>query len=471
MDEKSKKAAVLFFIGSLLIKGFSIITTPVFARLLTIEEYGIVVNYISWSGIVSCCIGLGLAYSVGNAWIDYRDDVNSYIKIIIIPIIVSSLILVLFVLFNENFICEIVGLTVGLSNLLIFYSLFFSIETIFLLLLRYKLKANLILVLSLFDCIFGFIVSIGLIYMDVLSASTARIIGVSCPCFFTSIILLLSFKSKKNISFSVAKTYVKYGLKIGIPMIPHGLAMIVLAQIDRVMINNYCGNYDLGIYNMGYTYGAMIMVLISAINASLTPWQYEALNGKKYLDLKKTQLEISLLITVVAVYFICFAPEALVILGGEKYHNSISTVYPILIGTLFQYYYQYYCTTEAFYKKNIYISICSVGIGILNFVLNYFFIAKYGYLAAAYTTLICYVVLYIVHMFLTKKVLGFELFHWKYNLILIASLCLLSFFVVLFAMNLMLRLTIIILFSCIYLKYEKNYILQYINKLKYRFKY
>ena len=55
-------------------------------------------------------------------------------------------------------------------------------------------------------------------------------------------------------------------------------------------------------------------------------------------------------------------------------------------------YYHIYANIVYFYKKPKYVMIGSVTAVVINIILNYIFINLYGYLAAAYTTLICYLI-------------------------------------------------------------------------------
>ena len=52
-----------------------------------------------------------------------------------------------------------------------------------------------------------------------------------------------------------------------------------------------------------------------------------------------------------------------------------------------------YSNIMIYYKKTQYIMYASIAAAATNVVLNYFCIAKFGYMAAAYTTLVAYIVL------------------------------------------------------------------------------
>ena len=68
-----------------------------------------------------------------------------------------------------------------------------------------------------------------------------RVIGLILPMFLIGIYYY--FKTLKEVRFFNIKKYWSYALKISLPMIPHSLAMIVLTQIDRLMINKFYGKF------------------------------------------------------------------------------------------------------------------------------------------------------------------------------------------------------------------------------------
>ena len=58
------KASIWFIICSFLQKGISIITTPIFTRLMSTSEYGKFNVFTSWQGIITAVVILNLPYGV-----------------------------------------------------------------------------------------------------------------------------------------------------------------------------------------------------------------------------------------------------------------------------------------------------------------------------------------------------------------------------------------------------------------------
>lgn len=104
------------------------------------------------------------------------------------------------------------------------------------------------------------------------------------------------------------------------------------------------------------------------------------------------------------ILLIAFAPEAVRIFAPEEYYSAIWIIPPVAMSVYFMYSYDLFAKYAFYYEKTFLIMMGSVIGALLNIVLNYIFISRYGYQAAAYTTLICYIVYAVVHYLLMNKI-------------------------------------------------------------------
>ncbi len=82
---------------------------------------------------------------------------------------------------------------------------------------------------------------------------------------------------------------------------------------------------------------------------------------------------------------------------SKDYWIARYVVAPVALGTLAQYFYTNYVNVELYRKKTPVIAISSVTAAAINYGLNALFIPRFGYLAAAYTTLVSYIILMLLH--------------------------------------------------------------------------
>ena len=413
---KALKAGVWYSISNILLRAISIITAPIFTRLLTTSDYGVVSNYTSWQNILVVFCGLGLEYSIGRAKVDFKDHFDGYISSVQgLSSLFSCFILIVYLPFS-NTISSFMELdnyiVIALLVNLIFYPSIGYMQAK----LRFKYRYIENIIIAAISTLSTVLLSIVLILLGNSEYKyVGRIFGNVIPSFLIAIVcyILIWRNGKKIINI----TYWKYGLKFSLPMIPHALAMVILGQIDRIMIVKYCGNGEAGIYSFGYSYAVILSVVTNAIMNAWQPYLYDCMRANKSSDIILSNKILNKFSAVMTMGFIAIAPEVLMILGSKDFWNAKWMIAPVAIGTLFQFYYSYFVYVEMYEKKTFIVAIGSVGAALANAILNYIFIPKYGYLAAAYTTMIGYLLLMIYHWCAYRIIYGKSIFAEKQILV------------------------------------------------------
>ena len=99
---------------------------------------------------------------------------------------------------------------------------------------------------------------------------------------------------------------------------------------------------------------------------------------------------------------IIVSPEILKILASKSYWEGIKLIPIIIVANFLFFAYNIYSNLEHYYKKSNQITALTILAAVLNLVLNYIFIPKFGYVAAAFTTAISYFVIFILHSIYSK---------------------------------------------------------------------
>ena len=163
------------------------------------------------------------------------------------------------------------------------------------------------------------------------------------------------------------------------------------------MIDEMCGRADAGIYSLAYQLAVVVQIVTNAIHASFMPWCFQKLESGDGKSIGKRAFQIEMLIGIICTLFSLFAPELILILGGHKYYSAIYIVPPVSMSVLFVTIYSFFGNIEFYFEKTKFVMIASCAVAALNIILNWVFIKIYGFIAAGYTTLVCYVVYSIVH--------------------------------------------------------------------------
>lgn len=395
------KASIWFTICSILQKGISFITVPIFTRLLTTEEYGLFNVFQSWSGIISILATLNLSAGVfNNGMIKYEKNRMSYTSSMQgLSTAITGILFIIYLLFH-NIINEYTGLPTHLF-ILMFVSFLFSPALAFWSAKQrfdYKYAALVIitLIISVITPLSG-IFAIKLIpYKAEARIYTSVLVSVAVSIY----LYIYSFVRGK---YFFIREYWIFALKFNIPLIPHYLSMTVLMQADRIMIDNLCGADKAGIYSVAYSASMVMSLITTSINSSFIPWSYKKIKEKKYNDIGKNANYILFLIFILTAMVISFAPEAVKILAPPEYYEAIWVIPLIASSVYFSFLYNLFGNIEFYFEKTKYIMTASVIGALLNIVLNYLFIPRFGYLAAGYTTMVCYIIFSVAHYFFMEK--------------------------------------------------------------------
>ncbi len=403
------KAGVWYVISSVAVKAISVITTPIFTRLMTTEEYGIVSTFTSWYSLLLPFCTLNLTYSIGRAKLDYPGKLDDYIgSMQILSAIVTLVLAVLAAVFIEP-LSSVLGFgTVGVFLLMSY--LFFTPAINFFqngARYRYHYKEN--IAITWYTAITTVALSLVLILLLDGNKAYYRMVGIVMPSIVLSVALW--FRSLKQNTLHINREYWKYGISISAPLILHTVSLNILSNSDRIFITTICGASDTGIYSLVYSYGLVLSIITNAVADGWLPWFHDTYYAEKYEDIRKNVKWIVLLGWYLAMTCIALAPEAIAILGGQKYTSGVTCVPPIVLGVFCQFVYTHYVNIELHLKKTKYVSYGTIVAAVLNIILNAIFIPKFGYAAAAYTTLFSYVVLLFMHYFISSKILGVKLYN------------------------------------------------------------
>lgn len=225
---------------------------------------------------------------------------------------------------------------------------------------------------------------------------------VGIKAIFSGIVFVLIFITGKCFC---SKEYWKYSIAFNLPLIPHYLSNYILNQSDRVMIGRMVGNSQAAYYSVAYTISTVMVLITNAINSSLTPYIYKSIASDEKGKIKKATRPLVILVAGLCVVTMAFAPEVIRVFAGKKYMDAIYVIPPVAASVFFIFLYSLFSTIEYYYQKTGFIAIATCVCAVLNLVLNYFGIKMYGYYAAGYTTLICYVCLAFFHYIFYKKAL------------------------------------------------------------------
>lgn len=456
------KASLWFVVCSVLQKGIALITVPLFTRLMTAEEYGFFSTYTSWYSLILVFTSLNLYYGVfNNAMIKYKNDRECYISSMQGLTITITFICFAFYLINMNKINKVLGMQTILVVLLFIQLLFAPSFEFWLASNRFEYSYKKIVTITLCKSIFNPILGIILV-LNSQEKAIARILSlVIIEVVFSGLIMLFQFLKGKTF---FEKKYWKYAFFFNLPLLPHYLSGQILNQSDRIMISKYVNNAAVAKYSVAYSIGLLTNIITNAINGSFTPWFYQKLKEKEYESISKIIMLITLIMAIVSIILMLFGPEMIFIMAPKEYINAKYVIPPVASSVLFIFLYNIFANVEFYFEKRKFVLYGSIISAFLNVVLNYIFIPKYGYIAAAYTTLICYILYCIMHACFSKIIckqnyIPITIFPWKVLIYISLFVILMSVFIGFIYSYTIIRYIIILVFISFSLILSKKFIL------------
>lgn len=272
----------------------------------------------------------------------------------------------------------------------------------------------------------------------------------------------------RRFDFQLAREAIEYNL----PLIPYYLSMVILNQSDRLMIQRFEGYEKAGIYSVAYSAAMMIFIISGALNLSLQPWLFRGLKRKLNDNQSNLITTGTIIVAICAVFMIALAPEAILILGGEKYLEAIWIVPPVVISVIVMFIYQQFANVLFYFKSTRMILFASVISAALNIILNAYFIPIYGYYAAGYTTLFSYLfVLFLYYKFMKMTCLkncvnSLNFFDIKKQMLVLLVLIIIAIFMMAFYRGVVIRYTVFfVTLFIIFIK--RRWFLQMIKQTKF----
>ena len=412
------KSGMWYTFANFLVKSIGFLTTPIFTRILTHEEFGLYSNYASWLSTITIFITLGLGTSFISAKFDFKDCFDEYVSSTLILSTIITSVWTLVVLLFHDAISDFTEIETPYLYLMLIYLLLYSAVDMYQAKERYLFGYKESALTSLLIAFTTAGLSVFLV--NILDNKLAgRIVGSALPTILIGGFLYFRLLAAGR---HVKTRYWKYAIPICLPYVPHVLSLTLLNSMDKVMITKICGPEDNALYSLAYSCGAIITLLASSINLAFSPWLGEQLNGKNHERIYNISKIYVLIFALGTCGIMLITPELLLVMGGNGYRDAVFVMPPVSFGCVCQFMYSMYVSVEQYHKRTVGMALASSLAALFNYVLNYIFIRRFGYIAAAYTTLASYLILFMFHVILVNKMRIGKIYPTSYFVLILVFL-------------------------------------------------
>lgn len=457
MENKKHKiltAGIGYIIGGLLIKGIAFITTPLFTRLVTQEEFGMINRYLSIEAFIVMLVGFQINTSYKSAKIKYQNDkfdIDNYHSLASVIVVFHTIICLIVANVFHDIVSSIVGIkSVLLLNLLVlnaFGAVMINLYNSYVA-LDYSYKKY--VVIALLNAITNVVLSVILI-LTVCTEHRAegRIYGYAIPYILIGcLILYLALKNHK-LKIKNSKEKIKFVYTYDAPLVVNGVAETVLGQYGKLSIDKYIGLSEMGIYSLSYNIYSIIGVISVALDYVVGPFYFEKRKLGDIEGIKSITNTYFKILGIISILIMFLAPEITLILGGKEYQTAMYSAIPLVVAS----YIVFCCYTVnqeiLFNQKTKLITIISLSVMITNIVGNSILVRKFGIMGASYTTLLSYLLQFYLYYLLIRKVLKQDVFDWKRLFKYVLTVLLISFIALFVCKYMWIRIVLISITFCI----------------------
>lgn len=397
------KASTAYLICNIVQKCMSFFTMPLFTNLLTEEQYGQVTVYGSWSGLFSIALTLNLAYgSFSTAMVKFEDRRDSYISSVQgICLTLSGLFFVIYLPFR-SFWNGLLDLPTPFVVLLVAEIFFNTAILLWMGKKQFEYRYVGVVTITMAQVLMVIGISYALI-VHTEEKGYARILGGAIPTLLVGgTLFIVNFVRGKKL---FSREYWRYALGFNIPLLAYYLSQMIFNQSDRIMIGRMVGNDKAALYGVACSLATVLSFVINAINGSYVPWFYGKLKSGQQHENKRISLGISLVLAILLSGVIWFAPEIILIFTNRNYVEASQCVPPVALSTFLLFYAQLFINVEFYHEQKRRLVWASVGAATANLILNCICIPRFGYVAAAYTTLVSYILFVLCNCLAMKDLL------------------------------------------------------------------
>ena len=414
------KNCLYYFCNSILPLLFSIITFPILTKYLTTSDYGIIGIITTYSSIISLIITLQLASAVPRFKHDYDSlELTKFFSTVLIYLVFVTIFTLIILFYFKADICSLLNLSdhhnidkyfaIGLTTMMIT-----------------KLTASCNYLLIAFEegskiFIRGLITLPINLILTILFVAFFKmgLVGALYSTLITSIIILIInlLLVRKYITIHFDRKYFLESFKYSLPIVPHSLGGFLFMSSYIIILEKFVTTSIIGLYVLANKFARIFENLMVSINNAFLPTFYKLSKTDKQhtAQLFKEIYNILLFFKIfIASIFIFLFQPILSFFVDEEYWGATDYFYILLYAFVFRGLYHFSNHALFLNKRTGLVCIATISTGIINLILNLYFVPLHGATAAAYTTLFCnLLVVYIC--FVLMKINNY-VFKLKYSL-------------------------------------------------------
>jgi O-antigen/teichoic acid export membrane protein len=400
--------ALIYGGGDALAKSGMLLALPVYARVLSPQEFGILTLLLTASTLLVLLLSLGFDTALVRYFFEARslDEQRVLVSTCVIFYVVLSTIMILPILAAGDRLTErMLGEWRGSE----FFRLLLAVIPLTLLgnlctqILRNQFRARLYAVLN----VGGSTLTIGLGIVAVAYFQWG-VAGILSAMLISGLVMLpiklwaISALLRPRFSWVVLSELLQFGL----PLTAAGMAYWLLSMSDRILLGALASLEDVGRYGVAATLVGALLLANSAFAQAWWPHAVKAYENSREAAAAHYGRVLTYLLAgfgLSAVAMTAFGPELLRLLAGPSFAPAAAAIAPLCLGIVA------YATTQVTHlgisltKHMRYIALLSWAAALINVILNMIAIPRWGLVGAAAVNAVSYSVLTLGYLVASQR--------------------------------------------------------------------
>jgi len=414
------KQFFIYGLASTLSKVATLFLMPFYTGILTKEEYGAMALIAACKGVIGLFSNLNLHSGITRDYFEEGVDRKKLVSTGFFSILFNATIVFVILFLTSDFWVESI---LGISGYkLAFVIMLLSIplgglDSYLAILTRFKNKPMLYAVGSLiallmqiaFSVYFVLIIKIG-------------IVGVFLALVISEIFAIIFFLAInwEYFAFTLEISFLKKALLFSLPTLPAIMAGWVDRSLGQVMIGKYISLEDLGVYAVAIQLASVFALIRQAIGNVWNPYVFENYKKKNFNSTIQRLYKIIVVFLIILTINLAFLSKDIVLLFSnsnylDAYQFLILLCFPMSLYTLLP----FVSCGVLISRETKYLSYSYVPGSLVNLLLLFLFLPRYGILVAPISLGISRIINYIILYNYSKKKIAIDYPTWLLGILLL----------------------------------------------------
>ena len=223
-------------------------------------------------------------------------------------------------------------------------------------------------------------------------------------------------------SLRLSRKILVQSLLLSLPLIPHSLSQWVLHLSDRVVIEPYVTETELGLYSLAYSAAGITLLFIFAFSKALGPVILRQLKDDRTAsDVPRMGTYVLTVLVFVCLAVALLGSPALRVATPPDYHGAIDLVPWIAFGLLGVAVYTLVSQGAWYAMRTGWIALGTITAGALNVGFNLLLVPPFGVTAAALSTMLGFVSLAAIQGVIAHRFHPIAWEYWRWTKLMVAA--------------------------------------------------